>query len=374
MTTQRTAIIQIGEAARAGAKGLWRRVRHIISLCRNPAKILELYVRPLILQASIKHIHGLNKIDYGMDEVIVLCVVRNGELYIKSFIEHYLDLGVKHIVFLDNGSNDDTIAIARNYENVTILQTHCPYKKYETLMKKYLVRRFSKNRWNLFADIDELFDYPFSNILSLKSLLTYLNEHSYNAVLAHMLDLFSDRPLAHVKSEKEDSLKDKYTYYDISNIYKESYPSYYGFSKNKNVNWYQGGIRKTLFGTNNYLSKAALIFFDDEIEIFVNCHQVRHARIADFTCVLLHYPFLSSYYEKVAEAVKTNRYAVSASHEYELYWKRLEQDPHLTIKQESAYKLETINSLIDQDFLVVSDDYRDWVKQQTNQGKIEASV
>ncbi|MHC5828863.1 MAG: hypothetical protein ACYT04_76410 [Nostoc sp.] len=29
----------------------------------------------------------------------------------------------------------------------------------EKVMKEYLVKRFSKNRWNLFADIDELFDY-----------------------------------------------------------------------------------------------------------------------------------------------------------------------------------------------------------------------
>ncbi|MEC4819993.1 MAG: glycosyltransferase, partial [Scytonema sp. PMC 1069.18] len=109
-----------------GAQWIRGKTRRIISLCLNPGNIMELYVRPLVLKASIRHIYGLKEINYAIDELIVLCVVRNGELYIKSFIEHYLTLGVKHIVFLDNNSTDGTIEIARKYHKVTILQTKCP--------------------------------------------------------------------------------------------------------------------------------------------------------------------------------------------------------------------------------------------------------
>ncbi len=341
----------------------WRKIRAVISLCRHPSRVVEHYIRPLILKTSIRHIYGLKKIDYGIDELIVLCVVRNGELYIKSFIEHYLSLGVKHIVFLDNNSRDSTIAIARNYDQVTILQTKCLYRKYETLMKFYLVKRFSKNKWSIFSDIDELFDYPYSNAISISSLLSYLNNNYYTAVVTQMLDLFSDQSLASLKSQKEDSIKDIYTYYDISNIHKERYP--YGTASNEDINWHWGGVRKTLFGSNNYLTKAALVFFDQKISLFANCHQVHNANIADFTCVLLHYPFLSSFYDKVKDAVKTNRYAMSASHEYEMYWKRLEEDPDLNIKQETACKLENVNSLIEKDFLVVSEDYMQWAKKDS---------
>ncbi len=338
----------------------WRKIRTVISLCRNPSRVMEHYIRPLILKTSIRHIYGSKKIDYAIDELIVLCVVRNGELYIKSFIEHYLSLGVKHIVFLDNNSTDDTIAIAQNYDQVTILQTKCPYRKYENLMKFYLVKRFSKNKWNLFSDIDELFDYPYSDVISISSLLTYLNNNCYTAVVTQMLDLFSDQSLASLKSKKEDSLKDIYSYYDISNINKERYP--YGTASNKDVNWHWGGIRKTLFGSNNYLTKAALVFVDQKISLFANCHQVHNANITDFTCVLLHYPFLSSFYDKVKDAVKTDRYAMSASHEYEMYWKKLEEDPALNLKQETACQLENVNSLVEKDFLVVSEKYMQWVK------------
>jgi hypothetical protein len=63
-------------------------------------------------------------------------------------------------------------------------------------MKEYLVRRFSKGRWNLCVDIDEFFDLPFSTIATMNALLHYLNMKRYSAVIAQMLDLFSELPLS----------------------------------------------------------------------------------------------------------------------------------------------------------------------------------
>src|SRR5688572_5792581 len=115
------------------------------------SQVVEFRLRPLILRATVRHLHGPRKISYAMDELIVLCMVRNGELHVKSFIEHHQALGVKHIVLLDNGSTDQTVELARTFERITILQTMRPYRKYETVMKRYLVRRFSEGRWNLMA-------------------------------------------------------------------------------------------------------------------------------------------------------------------------------------------------------------------------------
>lgn len=323
---------------------------------------LELkYLFPsIILQNSVKHIHGSKNINYEIDELIVLCVVRNGETYIKSFIEHYFSLGVKQIVFLDNGSTDETISIASKYSNVSVLQTHCPYQKYETVMKQYLVKRFSKNRWNLFADIDELFDYPFSNILNLRGLLTYLNENYYTAVVAQMLDMFSNgSSFQDLIVNKNNSLKELNKYYDISNISKTNY--HWGVLSNISIKMHWGGIRKTLFGTNNGLTKAPLIFIDNKIKSFVDFHHVKNANIADFSCVLLHYPFACSFQEKVYEAVQTDRYQQSASHEYQMYLNKLVQAPDLVINQETAHKIKNINELIN-GFLVISEEYKKWVK------------
>lgn len=322
--------------------------------------LANLSLKWMTLQSSVKHLHGVTKISYEKDELIVTCLVRNGEIYIKSFIEHHFSLGIKHIVFLDNGSTDSTVFIASSYENVTILQTDRPYKKYETLMKKYLVKRFSRNRWNLFVDIDELFDYPASNVLSLSLLLQYLNVNSYTAVVTQMLDLFSSEGLSSIKICAGQDIKQAYNYCDISNITNHDY--LYGSLSNKNVKMHFGGIRKTLFGTNNGLTKAALVFVGQDIDVFIDFHHVRNAYIADFTCVLLHYPFTETFYQKVLEAVQTDRYALSASHEYTMYWERLQKENDFSIKRETAFELESTNDLVKRDFLVISESYTQWIE------------
>ncbi|HEX7215471.1 MAG TPA: glycosyltransferase family 2 protein [Methylomirabilota bacterium] len=320
------------------------------------SRILEFGVRPFILRMSVRHLHGPRKIAYAMDELIAVCVVRNGALHVRSFIEHHQALGVKHIVLLDNGSTDQTVELARSFERVTILQTRRPYRKYETVMKRYLVRRFSTGRWNLLVDIDELFDYPFSEVLDVGALLTYLNAHSYTAVVAQMLDLFSDIPLEDLKSAPSDSLKERYRYYDVSNIEKRAYR--HGTPANPEIKGHFGGVRKSIFGTDNGLTKTALILLSPELVPFVVFHHHANAAVADFTCVLLHYPFVSSFGEKVREAVQTDRYRVSAAGEYRKYWARLKESSDLCLKQPTARRFEGVNKLLDDGFLVVSTEYR----------------
>ncbi|HKW93346.1 MAG TPA: glycosyltransferase family 2 protein [Methylomirabilota bacterium] len=288
--------------------------------------------------------------------------MRNGVLHVRSFLEHHLSLGAKHIVLLDNGSTDGTVDFARRFERVTILQTTRPYRRYETVMKRYLVRRYGRNRWSLMVDIDELFDYPFSDVVDLRALLTYLNANSYTAVLAQMLDLFSDAPLKDVRSTPEDSLKTAYPYYDLSAL--EKAPYQFGTPGSPEIRAHWRGIRKAVFGTDNGLTKAALIRLCGDLVPFVGWHQTANAAIADFSCVLLHYPFVSTFVEKVREAVRSERYRVSAGEEYRKYWARLEERPDLVLKQATARKFESVNQLIDDGFLVVSPAYREWVEKR----------
>lgn len=119
---------------------------------------IEDYIRLKYLQLNTKHIYGLKQISSSFNGSIVLCVVENGEAFIQSFIGHYFLLGAKHIIFLDNGSTDNTITIASAHDNVTILQTKRKSLHYDSVMKKYLIDKFAKNRSYIFAEVDELLD------------------------------------------------------------------------------------------------------------------------------------------------------------------------------------------------------------------------
>ncbi len=179
----------------------------------------------MALESQIRHVHGPEEVAYGMDELIVLCLVRDGRPYVRSFVEHYSSMGVKHLVFLDNGSTDGTVEALKEYDNVTVLHTGLPYKERQGLMKRYLSRqrhRFGRGRWSLYADIDELFDYPYSDVVGLGSFLGYLNSKPYTAVVAQMLDMFPEEPLSGRAGNPDEPLKELHRFYDISGIWRSS--------------------------------------------------------------------------------------------------------------------------------------------------------
>lgn len=319
-------------------------------------------------ESGIRHLHGPEEVKYGLDELIVVCLVRDGRPYLKSFVEHYFSLGVKHIIFLDNGSSDGTVSSARSYENVTVLQTELSFKDYKIPLRHYLVTRFGKGRWILYVDIDELFDYPYSDVVSLGALLRYLNEKSYTAVVGQMLDMFPEKPVLSAAAREDEPLKELHRFYDVSNITAEDYYPAGGASNkvaSQEIEVYRDGITRTLFGHNNLLTKHPLIFLDDELKPMEgsSVHWVGGARVADITCVLFHYKFIGGFREKALRAVEEESYA-SNSRKYKRYLETLEKDPELQLKRATAQELRNVDDLVENQFLTVSGDYIAWVEEE----------
>ena len=332
---------------------------------RLPALLRWVWVRRVSL--SVRHLHGPKRVAYAPDELVVVCLVRNGRPYIKSFIDHYLSLGVKHIVFLDNDSDDDTVAVAQDHERVTVLQTKLPFKKYVFAMKQYLISRFGKGRWCLYVDSDELFDYPYSDVLSLNSLLRYLNEKSYTAVAAYQLDMFSDRALPSRMNNRDEPLKELYKLYDISNIRRVEYTGPFGRRSNvianEDIKIYKGGIRDVLFGVDPMLTKHPLIFVDGEARHGdLGFHNIRNARIADFSCVLYHYKLIGGLQERIERDFQEGRLARRQLAGRLKYRDVFERNPGISIRQDTTREIRSVNELIDSGFLVASDEYKRWVE------------
>jgi hypothetical protein len=323
-------------------------------------RVVEFGIRPHLLHGRIKHIHGPAHVEYGPEDLLVITVVRNGALHVASFMEHYRGLGVAHCVFLDNGSTDDTVDRICAQPNVTVLQTDAPYASFENTLKRHLAERFSRGRWNLCADIDELFDYPCSGELPLAGFLRYLNVRRFSTVVCQLLDLFSEAPLTAVESTPEDRLEQKYTWYDISDVDREPYD--WSTRSSTAIKLHRGGIRRIVFGTNNGLTKAALVRMDAGVKPFIEWHQTVGAVVADVSCVLMHYPFVSTFRDKVEEAAQTGRYGRVTTDEYRAYARAIERDPMLLLKRTSARRFTGLEPLIADGFLVVSDEYRHWVK------------
>ncbi|MFC1851372.1 glycosyltransferase family 2 protein [candidate division CSSED10-310 bacterium] len=309
---------------------------------------------------NVTPVFGPSTINYRTSEAIVLCLVKDGETWIKDFILHYKKKGFKHIVFLDNGSTDNTLKIAKKHKNVTILKTEIPFKENNILLRRYLINRFSKNRWSLTVDIDELWDFPFSDKVNLNNLLKYFKTKSANAVVAQMLDMYM--PTIPTKKQPLKS----YDLYDISHIKKDALTMPFGFKDcglryrkmlNKNIKFFRGGIRAQLFGLDYvWLTKIPLIFNNKPLKPIIHQHFSNDAKIADISTVLLHYKFTHGFKEQVKNAVRHEQY-LNDSKEYKQYLTKQKNNPYLKLKQSTAKRLKSVNQLVNEDFLVVSNDY-----------------
>ncbi len=316
------------------------------------------------ISRNVDLVFGPGTINYSKNEAIVLCLVKDGETWIHDFILHYTKMGFKHIVFLDNGSTDNTLKIAEKHKNVTLLKTEILFKRNNVLLRRYLINRFSKNRWSLTVDIDELWDFPFSEKVMLGDFLGYLNTKGADAVVAQVLDMFRTtipNSMLHLKA---------YDLYDISHIKKDALSMPHGFEEcglrltknlNHNVRFFRGGIRAQLFDLDSiWLTKMPLLFNRRPLDPLIHQHFSNHATIADISTVLLHYKFTHGFQRQAQRAVRHKQY-LNDSAEYVQYLAVLQKNPSLELKESTA-KLLSVNQLLDEGFLVISDDYLEFAQ------------
>jgi hypothetical protein len=345
-----------------------RSFRSLISRL-NKRNVVQFGLRGLLLPLRVEHLSGPRQVVSGADDVIVISVMRNGEFWLESFLAHHRRIGIRNFVILDNGSSDRSVEILSNQPDVTLLRTYAPYHAYENTMKRYLARRYCRNRWCLCVDVDELFDFPRSATMPLSALVGYLNHKGFNAVITQMLDMFSDGPISEVRNDAGKDLRTQFPFYDLSNIAATCYTL--GQVSNPAIMMHSGGIRKTIFGTDNGLTKVSLFLMDTKLKPFIIWHHALNARLADISCVLLHFPFVNSFYKKVVEAVESGRYGYLTTDEYRSYLSGLQKLPQLHLKLESAKRLVTVDELLECGFLADSADYRRWVVDVRSRSPLE---
>jgi len=335
-------------------------------------RLKDIWLERLLLPFEVRHICGPRRVRYARDEAIVVCLAKDAAYHIGPFIGHYRRLGVRHIVLLDNGSTDETVRLASADSGVSVFRTHVPFRGNNRGMRRYLVRRFvGRDRWVLVVDVDELFDYPCSDRLGLGALLRYLRERRFSAMAAYMLDMLPDRPLAEIDASLP--LQQAYPFYDISAVRKRGYfevDAYHGEHwvrhntvTNQEIKRYVGGIRAQAFGLSEvYLIKHPLMLRDGRTRL-VHQHFVDRAVVADVTGVLYHYKFVPGFREKVDDAVRTRQYAAD-SWEYRHYQKVLNREPGLDLRTDTRRELRSVDDLVSEGFLQVTDDYLRWVERQ----------
>ena len=350
------AIAKALDRSRAGRAIL--RASCVTASTLSPRNVLRLFS----LRLSVRHEHGPRRLASATKGAVVLCVVKDGESLVQAFIDHYLKLGFEHIFFLDNGSTDRTAEIIKLSKQTTLLSSDKPFRQYFVAFKNFLINTCGQGRWCAIADIDEFLYFPLDR--QLKDILVYLDQHGYDAVCGQMLDMFSKEGIQ--LSEQFNTwtladLRSVFCYYDISNLRQQDYVRQFQPDIYPGLKFLYGGIRKTAFNRNCFLTKETMFFAHPGTQL-KSSHLLNYARRADFSVVYLHYKFIENFYTKTIEAVEAeNHWGDSA--EYKAYLavlkaEVLKQKTVLSLLQPFSRELKAVDNLIKTDFLVVSDRFR----------------
>ncbi len=248
---------------------------------------------------AIEHLHG-DGFHVPEGEVLAIVLVRDGAYYLDAFFEYYRKLGIKYFAFIDNGSTDETIARIRKEEGCVIDRAVLPLARYEDLMRGYPAQQYGQNRWCLYVDMDEQFDFEGRECHGLPALIRYLETRGDTALVAQMLEMFPSAPLENVKDLSFEQSLDVFTHYDIRAVDSFDYHSpkiaFEALLRSNRltseaVKYKFGGVRGKVFGEACCLTKHPLIYNGENVVAAPHPHLSQNVTVSDFTAVIRHYKF-----------------------------------------------------------------------------------
>lgn len=315
---------------------------------------------------AVEHLHGIGfYVPEG--EVLAIVLVRDGAYYLDAFFEYYRKLGIKHFAFIDNGSTDDTLARIRIEDGCVIDRAVLPLALYEDLMRGYPAQTYGQNRWCLYVDMDEQFDFEGRETHGLPALIRYLEARGETALMAQMLEMFPRAPLAAVKNLSFEQALDAFSHYDISTVDSFDYHSPLiefeallrgNTLASETLKFKFGGVRGKVFGEACCLTKHPLIFNSADVVPAPHPHLSQNVAVSDFTAVIRHYKFAGNVAARDAASAGRGDLAHG---EDQARLDVLSAQETLTLFSEAAQTWAGIEPLYEADFLNVSEAYRSYL-------------
>ena len=307
--------------------------KNLIKLCKQEFNSIEFpddYFNALIDGFATKNLKQVT--DGNFDNgTILICFYNNSYNLIDLFMNHYISIGIKNYVFIDNNSDDDSTSKYKKYSKKVNISLWKITDKFNcnsmSGWKQRIIDFYGINRGYITVDADELLIYK---DYKTKSFDEFVKEQKCNAFKTLMLDVYSKEGL--YKGTLDD-----FKYVD-KGTYKVSEKNLYGTR-------FYGGPRSRVFGINPSLQKIPYIYYTGK-ETYVNDHYYYPFSVnknAVFCTYLLHYKFLPEDKEKYKLFVKDGRHWKN-SHEYKVYDKVSEENKKATFYDKKvSIKLEDID-------------------------------
>ena len=110
-------------------------------------------------------------------DTLLATVLRNERIRLPYFLRYYRDLGVKHFLIIDNGSDDGSRDYLAAQKDVSLWATTASYRaaRYGVDWINWLLMRHAIRHWILTVDVDEFFVYPFCDTRPIRALTDWLD-------------------------------------------------------------------------------------------------------------------------------------------------------------------------------------------------------
>jgi hypothetical protein len=277
----------------------------------------------------------------------ILCfsTVRNEAVRLPFFLEHHRRLGVAHFLFVDNQSDDATVAFLQEQPDVSLWSTPHSYRlsRFGVDWLTWLQMRHGHGHWCLTLDADEIFVYPFHETRPLGALTEWLDDREIEAMGALMVDMYPKGPLDHAPYAAGQDPTEVLQWFDGGNYMIQRQP------RLENL-WIQGGPRARAFFAEQprrapTMGKVPLIRWNRRYAYVSSTHSALPRRLnhvydeggGEILCgALLHTKFLHMIVEKSAEE-KQRREHFANSSLYDDYYDNLTRNPDLWCEGSTRY-------------------------------------
>jgi len=295
-------------------------------------------------------------------ELRLFAMARNEALRLPYFIEYYFSKGVDRIFLIDNGSTDNTRQIALSYDNVHVLKTTESFVNYSNWMEIAL-DRYGVGRWCLSADIDEIFQYPYSEQLTLKQLCVFLDEQGDTAMQSLLLDMYSDKPIRLNTYQAGQNPLEVSPYFDPQ--YEESIKVWVNQRTQEQFNCarFTGGMRLRLFGAKVSMSKIPLFKYDKGVFAGRGMHGMDGVKFSKVRGAVLHFKYLQDFNKRVVNEADRGEHEGGAA-DYKLYAKKVEENSDLNCFFEGSVKFVDGEQLVKIGIMKSNNEIKEFARTQ----------
>ena len=259
-------------------------------------------------------------------DLLAFVALRNEAVRLPYFLDYYRQRGVRHFLFIDNGSDDGFMDMVGNEADCSVWYTTASYKesKFAVHWLNHLLRRYGTGHWCLTLDPDEFLHYPYCDSRSLTELTAYLEQEGKASFFSVMVDMYSKTTVDDAVYQAGMDPLAVCPWFDPTGYYQDKRPNYGEW-------WIRGGVRRRVFFADEpahapALNKTVLVKWRWYYSYIASTHIVWPNRLnrphfsdtlAPTGC-LLHFKYLSLLREKVEEEMARKEH-YAGSREYSRY-------------------------------------------------------